>query len=132
MDLRQIKRKTLTLAADQLVRVEPLSSGQMLPFVISPTTANLDPFAWAAKNRGSINHLLSRCGGILLRYFPITSLPDFKRLIEAISGPLIPYEYRSTPRSHIQERIYTSTEYPAEQSISLHNENAYAHTWPAK
>ena len=28
--------------------------------------------------------------------------------------------------------MYTSTEYPADQSISLHNELSYAHRWPEK
>ena len=42
------------------------------------------------------------------------------------------YTYRSTPRSHVSGHIYTSTEYPADQSIPLHNEMAYSRRWPMK
>jgi alpha-ketoglutarate-dependent taurine dioxygenase len=32
----------------------------------------------------------------------------------------------------VARHIYTSTEYPADQSIFPHNENSYAHLWPRK
>jgi hypothetical protein len=32
----------------------------------------------------------------------------------------------------VAHHIYTSTEYPADQSIFPHNENSYAHVWPRK
>jgi len=42
------------------------------------------------------------------------------------------YKYKSTPRTHIGSNIYTSTEYPADQEIPMHNEMSYASSWPQK
>jgi len=56
----------------------------------------------------------------------------FEQFIEAVSGPLLDYSYRSTPRHIVSGRIYSSTEYPADQSIPLHNENSYTRNWPMK
>lgn len=47
-----------------------------------------------------------------------------------VSGDLLEYRERSSPRTHVEHNIYTSTEYPAHHPIFLHNENSYAHTWP--
>ncbi len=45
---------------------------------------------------------------------------------------MVEYTYRSTPRTRLEGRVYTSTEYPPGQSIPLHNENAYARQWPTR
>ncbi|MHC5721645.1 MAG: TauD/TfdA family dioxygenase, partial [Nostoc sp.] len=42
------------------------------------------------------------------------------------------YRYRASPRTQVSGRIYTSTDYPAEQSIFPHNEHAYSPTFPLK
>ena len=49
-----------------------------------------------------------------------------------MSEKLIEYSYRSTPRSQVNGKIYTLTEYPADQLIPLHNEMAYSRNWPIK
>jgi len=54
----------------------------------------------------------------------VNGAAEFEQFIQAISGELIEYSYRSTPRSQVSGNIYTSTEYPADQSIPLHNEMA--------
>lgn len=132
MDLRQIRRKPLRLAADKVVRVEQLRPEQTLPLVVRPRVAGVDALAWADKNHEFIEQSLSRSSAILFRDFRIKSPAEFRQFIETISGPLLSYEYRSTPRSQVEGGVYTSTEYPAEQSIPLHNENSYAHTWPMR
>ncbi|MEO0377520.1 MAG: TauD/TfdA family dioxygenase [Cyanobacteria bacterium P01_A01_bin.17] len=50
--------------------------------------------------------------------------------MEAISQTPMTYSYRSTPRTQITGKVYTSTEYPADRAIPLHNEMAYARQWP--
>ena len=45
---------------------------------------------------------------------------------------MLDYSYRSTPRTLVNGKIYTSTEYPAEQFIPLHNEMSYARDWAMK
>jgi alpha-ketoglutarate-dependent taurine dioxygenase len=95
--------------------------------------ANVDGVSlseWAAANRSSITSLLATHGVILLRRFQISGPQDFAQFVRAVSGEPLEYRERSSPRSHVSDRIYTSTEYPPDQPIFLHNENSYAHTWP--
>ncbi|MEY9895791.1 alpha-ketoglutarate-dependent taurine dioxygenase [Catenulispora sp. MAP12-49] len=51
-------------------------------------------------------------------------------LATALGGELLDYTNRSTPRSRVTGRVFTSTEYPPDQTIPLHNENAYSDVWP--
>lgn len=37
-----------------------------------------------------------------------------------------------SPRTKVGGNLYTSTEYPPEFTISMHNEMSYAHRWPAR
>jgi alpha-ketoglutarate-dependent taurine dioxygenase len=87
---------------------------------------------WALNNRDFIQtHLLKR-GGILFRNFNISSPETFEQLVIASSAELLEYREPSSPRTRIQNNIYTSTDYPADQSIFLHNELSYRHKWPLK
>jgi alpha-ketoglutarate-dependent taurine dioxygenase len=109
-----------------------LRPGSPLPLVVRPAVENIDLVDWAAANKGFIENYLLRNGAILFREFDLTSVAKFERLIETICGPLLDYSYRSTPRHVISGRIYSSTEYPAHQTIPLHNENSYTRNWPMK
>jgi len=44
----------------------------------------------------------------------------------------VDYLNRSTPRSRVAGNIFTSTEYPPDQVIPMHNEMSYTRCWPAK
>ncbi|MEH0589603.1 TauD/TfdA family dioxygenase [Streptomyces sp. B21-106] len=41
------------------------------------------------------------------------------------------YDNRSTPRRRVDGNVFTSTEYPADQTIPQHNEMSYTDSWPA-
>jgi alpha-ketoglutarate-dependent taurine dioxygenase len=71
-------------------------------------------------------------GAILFRGFAIAGLSEFEQFVQRITPELLRYEFGSTPRSQLQGRIYTSTEYPAHQHIPLHNEQSYTTEWPLK
>ncbi|MEM6613699.1 MAG: TauD/TfdA family dioxygenase, partial [Cyanobacteria bacterium P01_C01_bin.72] len=45
---------------------------------------------------------------------------------------LLSYQDGSSPRTLLQDNIYTSTDYPASQTIFLHSELSYANTYPLK
>lgn len=109
-----------------------LRPGSPLPLVVRPAVKELDLVEWAAANTDFIEYYLLRNGAILFRDFGLSTVDQFQRLIEGVCGPLLDYSYRSTPRSVISGRIYSSTEYPAHQSIPLHNENSYSRSWPMK
>ena len=104
----------------------------MLPLVIEPNPERADITTWAARNRDSIEAQLLHHGGILFRGFEITTPEAFEQLCRAISTELLEYNERSSPRTQVSPNVYTSTDYPANQSIFLHNENSYQRTFPQK
>ncbi|HEX8184573.1 MAG TPA: TauD/TfdA family dioxygenase, partial [Blastocatellia bacterium] len=64
--------------------------------------------------------------------FHINSHDELDQFLTSISLPRMHYMEGATPRTELKEKVYTSTEYPAEQSIALHNELNYVITWPMK
>jgi alpha-ketoglutarate-dependent taurine dioxygenase len=71
-------------------------------------------------------------GGILFRGFGLSDHFDFDRFLNAIKLPRMHYMEGATPRTELREKVYTSTEYPSDQYIALHNELNYVVTWPMK
>lgn len=71
-------------------------------------------------------------GAILFRGFNIREVDEFYEFVSAYGHDLLSYEYASTPRTQVREGVYTSTEYPARQTIPLHNEQSYTTRWPLK
>jgi alpha-ketoglutarate-dependent taurine dioxygenase len=114
-----------------LVAIHPLREDRSLPLVIEPKS-QVDPVEWSKSNRRELERLLLECGALLFRGFAISETEQFEHLIEALSGKLLDYTYRSTPRTIVSGKIYTSTEYPPHQTIPLHNENSYTQSWPMK
>lgn len=112
-------------------RVSYLASDTRLPAVVNPTEKRA-----LADYQETIEQMvrtyLSTVGGVLFRGFPIESVADFETFVRMISPDLASYEFGSTPRSQVQNQIYTSTEYPPHQHIPLHNEQAYTTEWPMK
>lgn len=93
---------------------------------------SISPINWVKDNKDLFEQTLLKYGGILLRGFDINSISEFNKFSQIICPSLLEYTYRSTPRSNLGGKIYTATEYPADQSIPLHNENAYSDAWPQK
>jgi len=127
-----VRRKTISVSESNLIKIELIQSKSLLPLVVQPTGERLNLITWAASNRDWIETHLLKHGGILFRNFKINGTTEFEKFIQTISGELLDYSYRSTPRSQVSGKIYTSTEYPASQSIPLHNEMAYSLNWPMK
>jgi alpha-ketoglutarate-dependent taurine dioxygenase len=126
------KRKAVSLSQDNLVRAEYLEAGKMLPLVIRPALDGVGLLAWAVANKEFIQEELHRHGAILFRGFGACSVADFEQFIRAVAGDMLEYVERSSPRHPVSGNIYTSTDYPADQDIFLHNENSYQRTWPLK
>ena len=91
---------------------------------------NSNPIDWYLENRDSCKELMLKSGGVLLRNFDISSTSEFNNFANQFSSNLLEYKFRSSPRTRIGGKIYTSTEYPADRSIPLHNENSYTNNWP--
>jgi alpha-ketoglutarate-dependent taurine dioxygenase len=132
MKFKTTRRQAVKVSESNLVTVEFLNPEQPLPLVIKPAVDGINLVTWAASNRDAIATWLLQHGGLLFRNFNIREVLQFEQFIQALSGTLLDYSYRSTPRSQVSGKIYTSTEYPANQSIPLHNEMAYSLSWPMK
>lgn len=126
--LGQIKRQSV----NKLVQIAPLIANQSLPLLIQPNVEGVNLVDWVGNNLELVKNYLYKHGGILFRNFQITDVEEFENLIKTVSQELIEYRDRSSPRSAIQGKIYTSTDHPADQSIFLHSENSYAATYPLK
>src|SRR6185295_4047987 len=101
-------------AALQQITLSYLRPDSPLPLVARPAKPGVYLPAWARANADFIESYLLRNGAILFRDFALSTVEEFEQLIEAVSGPLLDYSYRSTPRHVVSGRIYSSTEYPAE------------------
>ena len=75
---------------------------------------------------------LHQHGAVLWRGTPLVSEADFGRWMADCGSELLEYDYRSTPRTRVLDRVYTATEYPGHQRILMHNENAYTRQWPRR
>ncbi|AVS63142.1 MULTISPECIES: TauD/TfdA family dioxygenase [Comamonadaceae] len=110
--------------------------GSELPLLITPNRPGeglLDAFG---RLRPRIEEALPAVGGVLLRGFDVPAVETFQQFAAAFGDPLLKYEFASTPRSAVEAStgagVYTSTEYPAHQTIPLHNEQAYTREWPMR
>lgn len=121
--------KRRVVSADHLVRTGPSPCGGLLA-TLEPAVVGVDLAQWAGQNRPRLEQLMLGHGGVLFRGFDITSPEAFRTVMSAASGDLLEYTYRSTPRSEVGGKVYTSTEYPADQTIPMHNEMSYTSSWP--
>jgi alpha-ketoglutarate-dependent taurine dioxygenase len=126
------RRRAIGASGAELVRTRLLAEGQTLPLVVEPAVKGVELRAWAGQHRELVETWLRRHGALLFRGFGPRTPEEFERLIEAVSGEALEYRERSSPRSFVSGRVYTSTDYPAAHPIFLHNENSYQSRWPMK
>jgi alpha-ketoglutarate-dependent taurine dioxygenase len=126
------KPAAVKLSAEALVQGSYFEPEQRLPLIMQPAVSGLDLTAWATQHRESIESRLVEHGAILFRGFEVSSAEQFQQFASAVSSELIEYGERSSPRTRIHSRIYSSTDHPADQYIILHNEQSYTLNWPLK
>jgi len=123
-------RAAVSLSATELVAIECLLYEGVV--VMTPKYDLLDLVGWILLNRDNMERLLAQHGAILFRGFAMTSVEAFRSFMSAGFGDLLEYNERSSPRNTVGDKIYTSTEYPREHPIFLHNEQSYNMTFPLK
>ena len=130
--LKNIKRRAVGLSSSKLVETS-FMSGQTMPLVIKPVVDGLDLAEWAKNNPSEINSLLLEHRALLLRRFKVKTAEEFQEFAKVTSeGELVKYIDRTSPRTTVGKQVYTSTVYPAEYPIMLHNELTYAINYPLK
>jgi alpha-ketoglutarate-dependent taurine dioxygenase len=75
---------------------------------------------------------LHQHGAILFRGFDISKPAVFQSLMSQLKEELADYVDGNSPRVKMGGGVYTSTEYPSEYFICLHNELSYSPNWPAR
>lgn len=125
------RRRAVPADPAGLVDSGPFGAGQPAPWVFRPRVP-VDLAEWIRAGRDQVETQLLAHGAVLLRGFGLTSAEQFERVAKAFTDDLLNYVEGSSPRTMITEKVYTSTEYPPEFPISLHNELSYAHKWPGK
>src|SRR5258705_10801859 len=101
----------------------------MFPEIIQRPDPTTDLPGYLAAATPDVEKALYDPGAVLFRGFDVTDAGRFARAVESMSAAMLPYTYRSTPRSEEASRVYTSTEYPPDEEIPMHNENSYTESW---
>ncbi|MFI5836564.1 TauD/TfdA family dioxygenase [Micromonospora sp. NPDC051300] len=110
--------------------MDTASGLRTLPLIVDGDPDGPDLATALHAERPRIRRLLTEHGAVLLRGFPVGGVDGFGQAVRAFSGEPLTYAERSSPRSEIEASIYTSTDYPPEEEIFLHNENSYQASWP--
>ena len=131
-NISALKGRSVSVRSSDLVRESPLLPGGTLPLLVEPAAGAVDLTAWVESHRAHVEERLHQHGAILFRNFRVRAAEEFERFVAAAGGEPLEYRERSSPRNAVSGRIYSSTEYPADQQIFFHNENSYAHVWPLK
>jgi hypothetical protein len=110
---------------------EDAAGSRTLPFVVEATAGMRDLRAWGLGCREYIHGLLLRHGAVLFRGFDLENAIAFRDAMSAITGDLLEdYVERSSPRSVVEPSVFTSTTYPSDRKIFLHNEQSYNLQFP--
>ncbi|RBQ20688.1 TauD/TfdA family dioxygenase [Spongiactinospora rosea] len=123
-------RKSISVSKDSLVRVDPLAEGSRA-VMCAPTVAGLDAREWLSSSGDTLARLRAEHGAVLLRGFTPLDAAGLAELATALTGGLRDYDNRSTPRQRVDGNVFTSTEYPPDQTIPAHNEMSYTASWPS-
>jgi Taurine catabolism dioxygenase TauD, TfdA family len=115
----------------QFVKTRRLGASS-LPLVVEPALPAVNLARWVSSQPAWIDRELQLHGAILFRGFECPSLERFEAVIAATARPAFDYTYRSTPRTVVQGAVFSSTEYPADQIIPMHNEMSYTTAWPRR
>ncbi|MCA2219513.1 TauD/TfdA family dioxygenase [Jidongwangia harbinensis] len=78
-----------------------------------------------------VDDLLVEKKALIFRGFGVTeeTLPE---VMDILLPRRLAYVHGNSPRTKVGNNIYTSTEYPPELTISMHNELSYSNQWPSR
>ncbi|MFJ6721767.1 MULTISPECIES: TauD/TfdA family dioxygenase [unclassified Streptomyces] len=123
-------RRSVAVSSQALVRTAPLIEGTRA-VCCTPAVPGLDAREWLSTSGPTLARLRDEHGAVLLRGFAPLDAAGLAELVTGLDGGLRDYDNRSTPRRRVDGNVFTSTEYPADQTIPQHNEMSYADSWPA-
>lgn len=104
------------------------------PLEISPSDIGAQPgadglLAWLSAQ--DVGGLLVEHKALVFRGFGIAPA-TLNPVIDTLLPNRLAYVHGNSPRTKVGDNLYTSTDYPPEFTISMHNEMSYAARWPAR
>ncbi|EHR60639.1 TauD/TfdA family dioxygenase [Saccharomonospora cyanea] len=109
---------------------ETIAEPATLPHTVTGTPSGPALDTVLSRDRAELRSLLAHHGALLFRGFPVDDIAAFETAVRAFSGEPLSYQERSSPRHSLKGNVYTSTDYPPDEEIFLHNENSYQAVWP--
>jgi alpha-ketoglutarate-dependent taurine dioxygenase len=105
-----------------------------LPLVVVGRPDELPLSQWVERNRTVLNAMLEANGAVLLRGFGAVDPQEFGHVAETASdaGRLMDYVENTSPRTSVSGNVKTSTDYPPDRRILLHNEHSYSRFFPRR
>jgi acyl transferase domain-containing protein/alpha-ketoglutarate-dependent taurine dioxygenase len=125
-------RRPVVVSPRHLLNSHLLYPDAGLPLLVEPAVKDLDAVSWLKANTAKVQGWLDDHGAVLFRGFAVNDSDAFRDFVTAISPELLGYNERAAPRIEVSPKIFTSTEYPPEYLVPLHNEMAFSHEWPMK
>jgi alpha-ketoglutarate-dependent taurine dioxygenase len=126
----------ISISQTQLVKIGHLPGRDgLIPLVVEPVAeyaGKLKLQEWAPDHLQMLEKAVLEFGGVLFRNFDAKGQEDFHGFLDSIGANLITYNESSTPRTQLKKNVYTSTEFPNDQTIALHNELSTSATLPVK
>jgi alpha-ketoglutarate-dependent taurine dioxygenase len=102
------------------------------PAVLGKDWGTLDETCeWLRSQRDQLRGVLDVHGALVLAGLPVWSPGHFARVRDCLITERAAYREKATPRSSFGDDVYSSTDFPAAQSIRPHNENSYTLAFPA-
>ncbi|HEY7201744.1 MAG TPA: TauD/TfdA family dioxygenase [Candidatus Dormibacteraeota bacterium] len=108
------------------------TDARTLPARIENDDPSVDTLAWLREHRERLERELLGSGAVLLRNFQVDTPARFQEVVAGLDERTLEYNERSSPRTQVLGNIYTSTDYPPQYRIYLHNESSYSSTWPLR
>lgn len=104
------------------------------PVVMTPATDSVktaESLAQAlGRHQAEVKAMLHEKGTLLIRDFDLIGAKEFNKVASTLLTSQFDYTLGDSPRSRIEKNIYSSTDYPSEYSISLHQEMSYSKVRP--
>lgn len=136
-----LSQERTALARPDAAELSLVNEKYGFPLTIRRRSASSDASPWSGPEellamwngqRNWIDAQQLRCGAVLFRGFGISDQELFHSTVSRLKGQLLDYVDGNSPRTKLGGGVYTSTEYPPEYFISLHNELSYSAHWPAR
>ncbi|MFJ2502385.1 TauD/TfdA family dioxygenase [Streptomyces sp. NPDC093108] len=106
-----------------------------VPFEITPANSGATATAWGLtdylRELDDLAGLLSGEKALVFRGFGVTP-QELDEVLDELLPNRLAYVHGNSPRTKVGKNVYTSTEYPQEFTISMHNEMSYAYAWPTR